>query len=520
MTAVEARQGSAARAPRRRASRAPQATRTLAALIGVGCLALTAAAADPAGLEPAAPSDVFALGPGGLGSLDTSMLGDDMDGDDVTADIAAGEAGTVRTADPSDRGVEDPDAVLDGPIEIPDLGGELLAGAVPSGLGPDDVPAVTLRAYRAAAEVLRRESPGCGVDWALLAAIGRVESNHGRFGGATVTTEGVSVPRILGPRLDGSLAGTMVIRDSDGGQLDGDTAYDRAVGPMQFLPGTWQRWGSDGDRDGTRNPQDADDAALASARYLCSGVGGLDTDPTAAAAAVRRYNNSTDYVNLVLATAQNYRDGGPGLLADGPTGPVSPVYPTGPGWTPAPITPSGPTPGPSSSPTPTATPSGTTTPSVSPTTSPTASPTTSPTSSPTATPTASPTGTTSPSPTGTTSPSPTGTATATPEPSGTSTAEPTSSPTPTGTTTTEPTPTEPTPTEPTPTCEPTATTEPTASPEPTSTATVGPCPTDPCAEPVPSPSPSDPAFDPAAPAEPTATCEPVDPTSPSPTAAP
>ncbi len=45
--------------------------------------------------------------------------------------------------------------------------------------------------------------------------------------------------------------------------------YDRAVGPMQFLPGTWGRWGSDGDRDGVSDPQDVDDAALAAARYLC-----------------------------------------------------------------------------------------------------------------------------------------------------------------------------------------------------------------------------------------------------------
>ena len=46
--------------------------------------------------------------------------------------------------------------------------------------------------------------------------------------------------------------------------------YDRAVGPMQFIPSTWSVIGVDGDNDGKRNPQDIDDAALATAVYLCS----------------------------------------------------------------------------------------------------------------------------------------------------------------------------------------------------------------------------------------------------------
>ena len=54
--------------------------------------------------------------------------------------------------------------------------------------------------------------------------------------------------------------------------------YDRAVGPMQFIPSTWSVVGVDADGDGQRNPQDIDDAALATAVYLCSGDDDLSTD--------------------------------------------------------------------------------------------------------------------------------------------------------------------------------------------------------------------------------------------------
>jgi len=99
------------------------------------------------------------------------------------------------------------------------------------------IPARVLEAYRAAAARLAAEQPGCGVPWELIAAIGRVESGHGTFGGAAVMADGRIAPEIIGLRLDG--AGPVAeIRDTDGGLLDRDTVYDRAVGPMQFIPGT------------------------------------------------------------------------------------------------------------------------------------------------------------------------------------------------------------------------------------------------------------------------------------------
>ncbi len=96
-----------------------------------------------------------------------------------------------------------------------------------------------------------------------------MESGHGTFGGAAVAADGRIAPEIIGLRLDG--AGPVAeIRDTDGGLLDRDTVYDRAVGPMQFIPGTWARSGADGDGDGRKDPHDIDDAALGTGQYLCA----------------------------------------------------------------------------------------------------------------------------------------------------------------------------------------------------------------------------------------------------------
>ena len=77
---------------------------------------------------------------------------------------------------------------------------------------------------------------------------------------------------------------------------------------MQFIPSTWSVVGVDGDGDGKRNPQDIDDAALATAVYLCSGDEDLSTPP-ASGSAVYRYNHSQDYVDLVLSIMAAYAEG-------------------------------------------------------------------------------------------------------------------------------------------------------------------------------------------------------------------
>jgi membrane-bound lytic murein transglycosylase B len=169
------------------------------------------------------------------------------------------------------------------------------------------IPSAALAAYQRAATVINAADASCRIDWPLIAAIGRVESNHGRANGNRLTPEGVSTPGIYGVPLNGK-GNVAHITDTDGGQYDGDTSYDRAVGPMQFIPSTWAMVGVDADGDGKRNPQDINDAALASAVYLCSGDDDLSTDQ-GARAAVFRYNHSQTYVTTVLGIAEAYRSG-------------------------------------------------------------------------------------------------------------------------------------------------------------------------------------------------------------------
>lgn len=177
------------------------------------------------------------------------------------------------------------------------------------------LPMRALESYRRAATVMEQAAPGCGLDWPLLAAIGRVESDHGRYAGAVLGEDGVSRPAIRGIRLDGR--GVAEIRDTDDGSLDGDPVWDRAVGPMQFLPGTWTIAGVDGDGDGRRDPDDLDDAALAAGVYLCAGADRLD-QAAGMRTAVFAYNHSDDYVRTVLAYEREYRLGHYGV-ASGPT---------------------------------------------------------------------------------------------------------------------------------------------------------------------------------------------------------
>lgn len=176
------------------------------------------------------------------------------------------------------------------------------------GLAANGIPNVALNAYRVGATRMNATKPGCGIDWSLLAGIGRVESNHGRFAGATLNPDGTSTPEIRGPALDGGQFA--YIGDSDDGRYDHDTRYDRAVGAMQFIPTTWRAYAVDGDGDGTTDPFDIDDAALAAANYLCASGGDLRTE-SGQRRAVLAYNHSDSYVAQVLALARAYAGGIP-----------------------------------------------------------------------------------------------------------------------------------------------------------------------------------------------------------------
>lgn len=236
----------------------------------------------------------------------------------ATAALEQGLSGKNRVVVPKDPIADPANAPVPGVVGHGVDPGEQPTQVV-SGLSRNGIPNAALKAYSRAQQALAQVDPACQLPWTLVAAIGRVESNHGRFGGNALNSDGVAVPGIYGPRLDGS--STARISDTDAGKFDGDSAFDRAVGPMQFIPGTWRSMGVDGDGDGARNPQDIDDAAMSTAVYLCSGK----TDLSKASdlnQAVLRYNHSQSYVDLVVSIAKAYEGGswiavGNGTESDG-----------------------------------------------------------------------------------------------------------------------------------------------------------------------------------------------------------
>ncbi|MFC5176854.1 lytic transglycosylase domain-containing protein [Nocardioides taihuensis] len=176
-----------------------------------------------------------------------------------------------------------------------------------SSLTDNGLPSAARRAYVRAASSMAQTDPACQVPWTLLAGIGRVESDHGRDGGSVLGADGVSHPLIIGVTLDGS-GPVAAIRDTDDGRFDKDPVWDHAVGPMQFIPSSWAAVARDGDGDGVKSPNDIDDAALATAAYLCSGSGSV-LGETAMRAAIYSYNHSRQYVALVMAMEVGYRTG-------------------------------------------------------------------------------------------------------------------------------------------------------------------------------------------------------------------
>jgi membrane-bound lytic murein transglycosylase B len=105
------------------------------------------------------------------------------------------------------------------------------------------------------------------MSWTLLAAVGQVESGHGRNNGP-------------------SSAG--------------------AIGPMQFMPATFAAYAVDGDHNGKLDPWDPQDAIFTAAHYLCTAAaraGGVST-PAGVHAALLTYNHAEWYVDLVLAAQQ------------------------------------------------------------------------------------------------------------------------------------------------------------------------------------------------------------------------
>jgi hypothetical protein len=144
----------------------------------------------------------------------------------------------------------------------------------PSRAAMADIPAGYLHLYWGAA----RRCPG--LSWSVLAAIGKVESDHGRA-------------LLAGVRSGWNAAG--------------------AAGPMQFGIGqgragnAWARFGRDFDRDGRRSVYDPGDAIPAAANYLCAAGAPRRLDR-----ALYAYNHSRSYVAKVKAIAARYRTRGGG----------------------------------------------------------------------------------------------------------------------------------------------------------------------------------------------------------------
>ncbi|MDD7917517.1 lytic transglycosylase domain-containing protein [Actinomycetospora callitridis] len=190
------------------------------------------------------------------------------------------------------------------PSQAPAGGARTVSGWATDIASRVDVPARALQAYGQADLAVKQEQPDCNLSWVTVAGLARIESNHGRYRGASIAENGDVTPRVIGVPLDGT-GGNRTIGDTDGGVLDGDTALDRAVGPLQFIPSTWAKWRSDGNGDGVADPNNIFDAALAAGRYLCAGGRDLATGP-GWRAAVLSYNNSDEYGRRVYAAADSY----------------------------------------------------------------------------------------------------------------------------------------------------------------------------------------------------------------------
>src|SRR5690349_3032997 len=165
----------------------------------------------------------------------------------------AGAIGGVQATIP-----EVPASALEQPAAVSRIAGGLDPQAGAAGtmttLATNGIPSAALYAYHHAQTLLADADPDCKLPWNLVAAIGRVESNHGRTNGDALTREGVDKPGMFGESNE-------AVKDTGNGTIDKDADLDRPVGQMQILPSTWKTLAVDSDTDGSENPQDIDDAA-------------------------------------------------------------------------------------------------------------------------------------------------------------------------------------------------------------------------------------------------------------------
>lgn len=220
-----------------------------------------------------------------------------VEAEDLAADIAT----RMEVADDDvEQAIIDLD---DADLRIADLRPQLERVVMGQSVPGTDMSLVVIDAYFRAAIQMAERRPGCGISWDQLAGVGLIESRHGSFGGNTVGPDGRTSGEILGPVLDGDPFAA--IPDSEGGRLDGNTEWDRAVGPMQFIPTSWEIYGLDGNGDGVKDPHNLYDAAYAAAEHLCRGYSGIQND-SVYRRALLGYNRSAVYGSDVMAARQRY----------------------------------------------------------------------------------------------------------------------------------------------------------------------------------------------------------------------
>ena len=238
-------------------------------LVAGGDLALSYAAAEARGLELGATPGVapaagqpLPLRVGGVATLGLPGV-DGLVSPEVGTALGLAPAGEAWVVAPD---VNRLTRVLEGALgraagpdaEVVVLGADTAGSGLPVAPAPAGRPTTYMELYRASA-------PRCpGLSWTVLAAIGQIESGHGRN---------------MGPSSAG------------------------ALGPMQFMPATWASYAMDGDGDGRSDVMNPYDAVPAAANYLCVAGAGRSGGLYSA---VFAYNHADWYVRKVLTLAEAY----------------------------------------------------------------------------------------------------------------------------------------------------------------------------------------------------------------------
>lgn len=172
------------------------------------------------------------------------------------------------------------------------------------GLVAAGVPIQIAEAYVRGVAEARIINPECDIPVEHLAAHGWVESRHAKLNGGIhkIDLNGDISPPIKGPELSPG-SGFRTVIDTDNGAYDGNPTWDHAVGFIQFIPETWDRFAVDSTGDGFADPQNIWDMAVTSANFLCKNLptGGSFFEETATREAVWRYNQSDEYYEDIIA---------------------------------------------------------------------------------------------------------------------------------------------------------------------------------------------------------------------------